>query len=66
MPAGPDLLDAVGCDDGDLPAGMEVGVVGRQQPDIVDRAVFRRIEHLRVGKLGHRGRCLDVEKCLQW
>jgi hypothetical protein len=28
MPAGLDLLDAVGCDDGDLPAGMEVGVVG--------------------------------------
>jgi hypothetical protein len=24
-----DLLDTVGCDDGDLPAGMEFGIVGR-------------------------------------
>ena len=44
-----DLFDAVGCDDGDPPAGMELGVVGQQHPDIADRAVFRRVEHLRVG-----------------
>ncbi len=61
-----DLLDAVGCDDGDLPAGMAFGVVGRHQPDIPDRAVFRRVEHLRIGQLGHRSRCLGVEKCPQW
>lgn len=47
-----DLLNAVGSDDADLPAGMAVGVVGRRYPDILDRAVFRRVEHLRAGKLG--------------
>ena len=35
-----DLLDAVSSDSGDLPSGMEVGVVGRQHPDIADRAAL--------------------------
>src|SRR5258708_1642438 len=61
-----DLLDTVCCDDGDLPASTEFGVVGRQQPDIPDRAVFRRVKHLRIRQLWHRSRCLDVEKCSQW